>query len=239
MKSLQKLINESFVSEAKTLTVSTKDWDRMLKLVLKGDSGSKVTRAIKNKDKAIARFVAGSRLSGQTELEKSSGGYRGMYGDLGDKALDLGATEEEIIQLFNSSPTPQSYIQKLEKLSPKKLDNRFVGEISSLILKLGFDIHYEAHNGNAITRDGMDAMSRNGRKWTIGYKTTLTYNKEKLSFVFDAITDEGDGPTYYIVDQHGSDNIFDNSVGYYDPVGKRKFLSYIKDVLTKYKDEIK
>lgn len=41
-------------------------------------------------------------------------------------------------------------------------------------------------------------MARNGRKWTIGYKAEINLGNKTVQLDFDAITDEGGGPTSYI-----------------------------------------
>lgn len=61
-------------------------------------------------------------------------------------------------------------------------------------------------------------MSRNGRKWTIGYRTKIKLGDKEINFEFDAITDEGDGPTYYTT----------NST---QPTGKREFISKLLNTL--------
>lgn len=43
------------------------------------------------------------------------------------------------------------------------MDNRFVSQLNKAIMKQT-DITYVKHNGYALTRDGKDAMERNGRK---------------------------------------------------------------------------
>lgn len=148
---------------------------------------------------------------------------------MGDKALQLGATPEEIQTLYDATEVPASYVEKMTKLGGKKLNNRFVGALSKAIIDAGLDITYLPHNGNAITMEGKDAMSRNGRKWTIGYKTEIDLGGSKVKLTFDAITDEGDGPTSYFVDR-SSDAMFNRMSG--DKLGKNEFISGIKSIIT-------
>ena len=223
LKSREEFLNES--------AVAAKDWDRMLDLVMKGDDGSTAAKLIKDKGKAIARFVAGLKLS-NSPLNWSGRYYSGSFRDLGDRAIEMGATPDEIKTVFDSTDTPVSYVDKMAKLGGKKLNNRFVGQISKAILGLGYDIVYLPHNGYALTHEGKDAMSRNGRKWTIGYKTEILFNSKKANFNFDAITDEGDGPTSYIVDR-SSDKMFSSLQ--MSTCGIHDFLSGIKNILEKNK----
>lgn len=210
--------------------VSDKDWERMLDLVLTNKDGDGVAATINDKDKAIARFVAGNKLSGNN-IKWEGSYWSGEFRAFGDKAIRLGATPEEIQNVFDTTEVPQKYSDKQSSLgsSDKKLDNRFVGSIAKFILALGHDISFLKTNGNAITRAGVEAMSRNGIKWTIGYRAEVTLsNGKKVNLIFDAITDEGDGPTKYITDQST-----DIAKHMYTPVGKREFLEKIKGSIDK------
>ena len=147
---------------------------------------------------------------------------------LGEVALKLGATPQEIQDLYDKTEVPSQMVDKMSKLDGKKLNSRFVGAISKAVLDMGMDIVYLPHNGNAITMEGKEAMDRNGRKWTIGYKTEIVSGTNRMQFVFDAITDEGDGPTYYMLGP--SDSAFDSLYGR-KPMGKNEFINKLKDIL--------
>ena len=214
--------------------ISDKDWDRMLDLVLSGKDGSSVASSIKDKNKAIARFITGIKLSGENiKFSEVLKRYSGSFSEFGDKALQLGATKEEIQKSFDETPIPDKYSSKLNNLGSKdkKLKDRFVGPLSKLILDLGLDIKFLSTNGNAITREGRDAMQRNGRKWTIGYKAQITLGDKNVMLVFDAITDEGDGPTFFVIDKSTSD-ILKNE---WSTMGQRQFLSKVKEELDRVK----
>ncbi len=185
--------------------VSPKDWDRMTKLYqTSGNYGDyeHIAKSIKDKKKAIARFVAGLKLAASNSLhyDESRNRFTGEFKEFGNRALQLGATVEEIQTVFDNAVVPGENDNKTsgEYIKAKKLDNRFVGTISRAILDAGYDINYIRTNGNAITQTGRDAMN-NGRKWTIGYKAEILKDGVKvMDLVFDAITDEGDGPTSYV-----------------------------------------
>ena len=212
--------------------VQTKDWDRMMDLVLAGKDGAGTAKAIKDKNKAIARYIAGSLLMYNGETPKMDWNE---FEAFGRKALELGATEEELQSIISKTKIPTKTADKYKSLKNKKLDNRFVGAISKAIIKMGFDIEFLPHNGNAITSEGRYAMERNGRKWTIGYKTEITTpSGEKVSFIFDAITDEGDGTTYYVIDTLKNLDTGEAYSSYDDVVGQREFLSILKNELSKY-----
>jgi len=198
------ILKEDIITEA---GISSKDWQRMLDLDLAGDDGSKVARSITDKNKAIARFIAGLKISGSNiSLNKNYRGnpeYNGDYSALGNKALQLGATPEEIQSLFDQTTVPDEYTTKQKELSTKKLQT-YAGPISKAVLKSGYDIEFIKTNGDALTNVGRDAMSRNGRKWTIGYKTIIDLgNGKKIDFDFDAITDEGGGTCLYTSERIG------------------------------------
>jgi hypothetical protein len=213
------------------INISTKDWDRMLDLVMKDDDGDTVAKLIKDKNKAIARFIAGLKLNNSPlKYNEDWKSYSGRFSSLGNKALQLGATPEEIQNLYIETGTPSIYIEKINKLNGKKLNDRFVGDISKAILDMGFDINYLPYNGYAMTSEGIDIMRRNGIKWTIGYKTEITLDDKKIKLNFDAITNEScdPKPTYYVIDQ-SSDNRFSHLI--WKVMGKQEFLTNIKSLL--------
>jgi hypothetical protein len=95
-----------------TMGISPKDWERMLDLVMKGNDGDTVAKLIKDKNKAIARFVAGLKLANSSlKYNDSWKSYSGSFSSLGDKALELGATPEEIQNLYDIL-IHQLFIQK-------------------------------------------------------------------------------------------------------------------------------
>ena len=221
-KILREILTEGITSD--------KDWERMLSLVVTGKDGAGVASTITDKNKAIARFVAGSKLnSDNIKYEASSWkpfGYV-MFADFGKRALDLGATPEEIQAAFDNTEIPAKYAEKLNTLSSKdkKLTSTGAGKISKFILDSGFDVKFLPTNGNALTHTGMDAMSRNGRKWTIGYKAEVDLGNKKVMLVWDAITDEGDGVCMYVVSNTSQ---LISSTAYKGVIGLREFLTDLK-----------
>ncbi len=214
------------------MKIADKDWNRMSDLVLSNKDGAGTAKILKDKNKAIARFVAGLKLE-ETNLNYNENWkeFRGSFSEFGDKALELGATIEEIQGVFGENEVPPKYKEKLAVLGSKtkKLSDRFVGDLSKRILDAGYGINFLPHNGYALTYLGKDAMARNGRKWTIGYKAEIDLGDEKVKLVFDAITDEGDGPTYYFVAGE-ADHIF-NNVTPYEAIGKNKFFAGVMEKL--------
>ena len=226
---LQRISGKKVVlSEAK---VGSKDWERMLDIVLKGGDGKGVASTITNKDKAISRFVAGLKLKGEDiNISQSGLYYNGSFSEFGDKALKLGATPQEIQTTFDTTTVPSQFAQKQNDLSKsdKGLRGSYTGPLANLLLKMGLDYKF-SKGGNAITRMGKDAMSRNGRKWTIGYKVEIIVKGKPYILTFDAVTDEGDGPTSYVIDD-STPKFVDASWKY---LGQREFLLRIKEGLEK------
>lgn len=214
-------------------SISTKDWKRMSDLVLTGKDYQAVVKSLKDKEKTINRFVTGLKLLGKRPTLDKWGKYTGDFSLFGNKALDLGATPEEIENLFNSTEVPEEFKDNSSKKG-KKLDNGYVSFISIEVIKNGWDIEFLRHNGYAITSIGKESMERNGRKWTIGYKTIITIGDNKIKFNFDAITDEGGGPTYYCVDR--TSDIFFDSDSQRNYMGKREFLNKLMIKLKKYEN---
>lgn len=228
---------DSFINEAK---IVNKDLDRMMDLVMKGGDGATVAKLIKDKGKAIARFVAGLKLDNSPlvyDPTSRTSPYRNSeFSELGNKAIELGATPEEIQELYDRTTVPEGYFDRMAALGGKKLDNRFVGQISKAVLDSGYDIEFQPHNGHAITLDGKEAMRRSGRKWTIGYKTLIDLGDRQLPFVFDVITDEGDGPSLYVLD-NSSAQMFRPLAGR-GPKGRNEFIKELKSILDSHEREV-
>ena len=225
-----------FLNEAK---MTNKDLDRMLDLVVKGGDGETVAKLIKDKDKAIARFVAGLKLENSPlvyDPENRHNPYGGSsFSELGKRAIQLGATPEEIQDLYDKTTVPPGYFDKMELLGGKKLDNRFVGPISKAVIDAGYDIIFQSHNGNAITQEGKWAMRRSGRKWTIGYKTLIDLGEKQVPFALDVITDEGGGSSLYVASS-SSDSMFTPLT--YVALGRNEFISKLKKILDSHERQI-
>jgi len=215
------------------MKIQEKDWERMSDLVLSGKDGGGTASIMKNKNKAIARFICGVKLYGsKIKFNTTYNDYTYThFNEFAKKAIELGATPEEIQKAFDETIVPTKYLDNIKNLSSKKLDNPFVGDIIKKILDAGFEINHLPHNGYALTDLGREAMERNGCKWTIGYKMELTKDDKKIKFYFDAITDEGDGPCSYVFDTDNSSQEFDDHLSW-EKLGKLKFISKIKDVLS-------
>lgn len=206
---------------------TSKDWERMMKLVLTGDDGSKVSNSIKDQEKAAIRYVCGTKLKGrQPEWNDTLNRYSGCFGPLANRSIELGSTRDDIESLFNIVEVPVGILDKVQELSTKELDNRFVGKISMAVLDMGHDIRFIGNGGNAITWEGQDAMDGNGRKWTIGYRSIITIYGVEYRLDFDAITCEGGGPTQYVV--ANTDLIW--PIG---PIGINELIKKIKSSIQK------
>ena len=194
-----KLAGPDFITNE---SINSKDYNRMADLILKGDrDGSTVAKSIRDKKKAMSRFVAGLKLLNKPirlDRWQDYQKYEGPFSDLGNLALSLGATLEEIENAYNTAAVPDEVLSKMEVQGAMKLNSSSVSKISKAVIDLGCAIHYVS--GNALTHEGKDWMRRNGRKWTIGYRSTITLpDGSTRKFDFDAVTCEGGGPTMYIV----------------------------------------
>lgn len=199
--------------------ITKKDWDRMVDLVISQSEGTGIAATIKCKKKALCRYIAGVKLSQVEELEPTK--YFRPFSAFANRAFELGATEEEMQELFLNTEVPVGYFEKIEKYKGKKLSNRFVGFISKMVIDSGCDIEFLPHNGNAITLEGMRAMEVNGRKWTIGYKTRIKKGDSVVDFIFDAITCEGGGSTQYV------------TYGNFNRIGKRDISGIVKGIISR------
>jgi len=198
--------------------IKVKDWDRMLDLILTGKDGSGIARSIKDKNKAIARYVAGKKIS-----------PRDRFNSFYDKAIDLGATKAEIDLVIANTVIPDNIAEKYQKLKAKKLSSRDLSSVTKEVFKAGFDINYlDNGENNAFTNEGRDAMRRNGRKWTMGYKTEIITSDKTVDFTLDVITDEGGGTSYFSIFS------FDGNVVQSRIMGKKEMLLWLKNKLSAY-----
>lgn len=96
--------------------VAQKDWDRMQTLINKNSDGASVAKSIKDKGKAIDRYVAGLKLT-ETALTKPP--FKGAFEAFGNKAIELGATYEEIKKVYDEAKAEDNG-KKVEAWVPKK-----------------------------------------------------------------------------------------------------------------------
>jgi hypothetical protein len=239
VKLLNESVYESFVDENLITEAADKDWGRMLDLVIADKNGANVAKSIKDKSKAIARYVAGVKLCGYDEAKilddyskTSNRFYEGDYhkfNAFGTKALELGATIDEIIDEFNATEIPQKWQDKHQDMISKNLSNWVTGPLMTKILKAGYDFEQIGKGGNATTEVGQEAMHRSGLKWTIGYKYNLLINGQKYLLAFDAITSEAvnNNTVYFVVDSSVSDKVFRDITPFYKSVNLTKFYNSI------------
>lgn len=98
--------------------VTSKDIDRMKALIDKNSDGAGVARTIKDKTKAIDRYVAGLKLT-ETELTKPP--FKGTFASFGNRAIELGATYDEIKKSYdNADISKAGDSEKEEPWHPKK-----------------------------------------------------------------------------------------------------------------------
>jgi hypothetical protein len=120
--------------------VAAKDWDRMQTLINKKSDGASVAKSIKDKTKAIDRYVAGLKLT-DTALTKPP--FKGEFADFGNKAIELGATYEDIKKAYDAAnPEDAGKDSKEEAWVPKKRESskephRFAFGRPSAILSIG------------------------------------------------------------------------------------------------------
>ncbi len=116
------------------LKIENKDWEQMAKLINTRKNGDNIASAIKNKDRAIACFICGHKLDklSNTNYNEKYKGYEGAWAPFGNRALELGATPEEIETLFKDTVIPPEWSERLEKdkffknyFFQKKLINKY------------------------------------------------------------------------------------------------------------------
>lgn len=97
------------------IIIEDKDWNRMYDLIVDGKDGAGVARSIKQKWKAVARYVAAMRLLSMSPTNTFvNDHFEGHFNDFGNKALELGATFEDIYDTYSTCPVPTDLIEKIK-----------------------------------------------------------------------------------------------------------------------------
>ena len=189
-------MREQELNEAKIAKVELKDWERVIQLISTDKSPDSQAKSIKDKNKAMQRYVAFLKVKETTPKYTSYGSVSGEGHEFGDRALELGASKEEIQDLFDNT---ELSIELKTKFAPLLFtsgrDNK-IPALTTALLKEGYFVKYLKY-GNAITPAGKEAMRRNGRKWTIGRITEISKDNKTFEYKFDEITDEGGGSSKY------------------------------------------
>ena len=100
--------------------LETKDWARMRDLIVNNKNGAKVAKSIKDKRKAIARFVAGNILccanitTIRNFYHKHSNFTNAFsvgvfFEHFGNRALELGASIDDIATAYKKASIPSTF----------------------------------------------------------------------------------------------------------------------------------
>lgn len=127
--------------------VTAKDWDRMRALVRKGSDGASVAKSIKDKVKAIDRYVAGLKLT-DTELS-SKLPFKGTFQAFGNRAIELGADYAEIKKAYDNANVkdadPSEWVPKVGKNPENRHETGYILSIGMLSLKTGKSRYFNVH----------------------------------------------------------------------------------------------
>ena len=96
-------MREQELNEAKIAKVELKDWERVIQLISTDKSPDSQAKSIKDKNKAMQRYVAFLKVKETTPKYTSYGSVSGEGHEFGDRALELGASKEEIQDLFDNT----------------------------------------------------------------------------------------------------------------------------------------
>jgi hypothetical protein len=196
IKLFEQFQTELIISESLILEAEEKDWLRMADLYLNDKSGANVAKSIKDKKKAISRYVTGLKIAGDNFPEEEKYIYKNSFEDFYSRAKALGATYDEVKLEFDKlGNIPENILTKISIFAAKSFGSWVTGDLAKAVYNAGFDMKFDK-GGNAMTYLGKEAMASNGAKWTIGYTASIVIkHKDKpnsmIEFKFDAITDEG------------------------------------------------
>lgn len=182
-------------------TIEIKDWERMQDLIDRNSDGEGVAAKIKNKAKAVARYVAGVKLIGRTAIE---GEYL-PYSDFrafGLKALQLGATLEDIQATFEAASVPEGFADNhITKDSYEGYTGSLRRFIDQMCTKYGLESSLQSISGTgAWSYTTLESYNRNGRVWPLSYKLTFRNDSESVQYNVVVVTNEGGGNYGYDLD---------------------------------------
>jgi hypothetical protein len=136
----------------------------MIDLFALGKDGESVANKIKDKTKAMNRFVAGLRITNsKLDYVQSIKKYYGAFNEFGNRALELGATVEEIELLYNETSVPSNITAKLDTYIKSNVNKGFLSSLIKTLIDEGFGVIC-TKGGNATTSAGKEVMRTNGRK---------------------------------------------------------------------------
>lgn len=156
---------------------SKKDFERMIDLIDKKSNGAGVAKVLKDKDKAIGRWVAGVLLKGAAERWFPKLTFPDFY----KRAIELGATEEELgNKLMEARDNYDKDVYKVKKS---------INYIDYILSKEGLHIEEEKQNARSRNRHELKSNLR----WNI--RTLLKIYDDNGHYVFldyDNVVDDDD-----------------------------------------------
>ena len=121
--------------------IVNKDWSRMHTMIRQEGAtpwaGENVAAKITNKDKALARFVAGMKLAGCTieefakYLQFGSAKTNIPFLKFWEKAKELGATPDEVLDLYENFDVPEEYSEGNKKIKMTSTFQRWTHDPST------------------------------------------------------------------------------------------------------------
>lgn len=186
--------------------VTLRDWERMQDLIDRNQNGEGVAAKIKDASKAVARFVAGTILTGGADdtLTRKGVYWSSRFEAFAIRALKLGATKEDIFETLKATTVPENF---KETHVTKKSYSGYVGSLDRLIDQLmdKYPVKIErktiecggSHHWSWETKY---SYSRNGRVWPLNYMLTIEGVKGTEKHPIIVVTNEGGGNYGYDFD---------------------------------------
>ena len=188
----QQMLNEA--KDIHKLELDPKHVKRMKEYLNKNSNPEVLAGDIKDPIKLVGRWLAAIVLDWAEAVE--------AFGrEIKTRKL---LSDEEIIEYMDKMENEEVDTSDVKRLtdSEKRIANSW---ITKSVFKFfnsldGVKTEWIETFKNSKTIAGREAMSRNGRAWTEGFKVKFTKNGKEKEFVFDIITNEGGGLYGYAVD---------------------------------------
>lgn len=186
-------------------SVTFKDWERMQDLLDRNQDGEGVAAKIKDASKAVARFVAGTILAGRAkDVLEYKGLYWSRFEAFGNKAIQLGAKREDILETLEAATVPENF---KDAHITKKSYSGYVGSLDRLMDQMmeKYPVQIERtsiNNGyNYWSYETQGSYNRNGRVWPLNYMLTFKYGDREEKHSIIVVTNEGGGNYGYDFDR--------------------------------------
>ena len=193
----QKFDNDVANADTDKFKLSQKDITKIKGYYNKRSDPEALVRSIKDNNKLVARWIAAMEIDWKEAAEAFETAIKMRH--------VLTNPEIEAYKIkYSSVKANTSDLKKMDDNDVDLSSNSITRSVYQYFNSLPFDVEWTKVWKSALTREGRDAMHRNGRAWTEGFEVKV-YNdpNNPKTIVFDIITNEGGGLYGYSLEYGG------------------------------------